>query len=424
MQQDPPGLVQLFAISAVAPVGFSIVAPSLPAVSDAFGASDGQVFGIMSVFMLIFGLMQLVLGPLSDRFGRRRVLLAGLAIFTTASLWCACTDSLDSLMLARVAQAIGGCVALAIPRAVVRDAFDGAQQGRAMAVISLNQSLVPAVAPLLGGLLVTLLSWRAVFLFCAGYGLLALVWAAASLPETMGRNESQERPSLHAIAILVRRPTYLAYLLNAALLTAPYVIYLAAAPALFRRLLGLGPGAFGAYNLLLVPCILIGTVAAARLTPGHAPTRLIASASLVALAGVSLLLALSDEVSVWRLLVPILVYVMAHAVVYPLSVGAAIATAPGLAGTAAGGVGFAHMAVGALALLLAGASPNPELQAMAGLCVAATVAGLLALLLARAGAVQPAPAGVSGLPEPLSARRSGRSREASAEASDGPHRDG
>jgi DHA1 family bicyclomycin/chloramphenicol resistance-like MFS transporter len=423
MQQAPPRLVQLFAVSAVAPVGFSIVVPSLPAVSDAFGVSDGQVFRVMSVFMLVFGLMQLVLGPLSDRLGRRRVLLAGLATFTVGSLLCALADGLDSLLVARAVQALGGCVALAIPRAIVRDAFALEHQGRAMTAISMNQSLVPAVAPLLGGFLVALSDWRAVFFFCAGYGLLALVWAAASLPETLRCGELQERPSLRSMALLLRRRTYLGYLLNAALMTAPYVIYLTTAPVLFGRVLGLGPGAFGVYNLLLVPCILAGSVAATLLARGHSAGRLVTTASLVAVLGLALMLALSGEVTVWRLLLPILIYVMAHAIVYPLAVGAAIASAPGVAGAAAGGVGCAHMAVGAFALVLAGGSPTPDVKAVAGLSVVSAMAGLLSLLLAKTRVV-PRSAGVPDVAAPLSARSSGQSRGSSAGASDGQRPDG
>ncbi len=387
MEHSPPPLGLLFALSAVAPVGFSVVVTSLPAVGDAFLAGNHEVFLVMSLFMLVFGAMQLVLGPLSDRFGRRPVLLVGLALFTSASLGCALAKSLDALIVARCVQALGGCAALAIPRAIVRDCHTGVEGARAMTVLAMVQSIVPAVAPLLGGLLVAAAGWTAVFWFCAGYGLATLAWAALSLPETRQPMTPGTAPStLQATVGLLRRPAYLAYVLNGALMTVPYVLYLTVVPMMFVRSLDLPPQAFGTYNLLLVPCILLGSFAASLLARRFAVHILIRSASLLALASLGLGLALAGELSVWRMLLPLLLYITAHAVLFPSAMSAAIAGSPTIAGAAAGGIGSVQTGLGALAIVAAGWLPAATAVPFLAMSCAAGIAGLLALLMASGGA--------------------------------------
>lgn len=389
-----PTVSYLFFVSAVAPVGFSIVVASLPALADEFRASSTMAFLAMSVFMLVFGLMQLVLGPLSDRYGRRPVLLGGLLAFTAASLWCALAQSIEALLVARMLQAMGGCVALVLPRAMVRDAYAGPVGARAMSVVTMVQSIVPAIAPLVGGALVNAFGWRAVFCFCLAYGLAALAWTSRAGCETLTRGAVPIGPSPRHYLALLRRPRYLAYMLNAALLTVPYVIYLTVAPTLFIRGLGLSAGAFGLYNLLLLVSIAAGSLLAARLAARFSTERLVLWASAAAVASLVLAVLLAQQLSIWRLLGPVLAYCVAHAVLFPLAVGAAIAAYPALAGTASGFIGFAQTGLGALSLMVVGQQGAVNAQFASGVALAAAVAGLGSLALARRGAA-PVPARAS-----------------------------
>src|SRR5690606_33970251 len=145
--------------------------------------------------------------------------------------------------------------------------------------------------------------------------------------------------------------------LNGALMTVPYVLYLTVVPMMFVRSLDLPPQAFGTYNLLLVPCILLGSFAASLLARRFAVHILIRSASLLALASLGLGLALAGELSVWRMLLPLLLYITAHAVLFPSAMSAAIAGSPTIAGAAAGGIGSVQTGLGALAIVAAGWLP-------------------------------------------------------------------
>ncbi len=382
--QHRPSVVYLFAVAAVAPVGFSVVVVALPAIAAGLAASVAAVFQTMSVFMLVFGALQLVLGPVSDRYGRRPVLIAGLALFSGASLWCAIAGSIETLLIARTFQAAGGCVALVVPRAVVRDAFTGHDAVRAMTIVTMAQSTIPAIAPLVGGLLVVRFPWQAVFLFCSAYGLVALVWTCATYRETLpARARLTAIPSLAQYAALLGERNYVAYMLNAALLTVPYVVFLTVAPTLLIREAGLSAAAFGLYNLTLIVSVLAGSFVAARLGARLAAHRLVLLASSIAVASLCFHALLAEVVSVWRLFGPILLYIAAHAVLFPLAVTSGIAATPAMAGTASGFIGFAQTGLGALALVLIGQFDTTNAYPAAMLSLAAAAAGLASLALAR-----------------------------------------
>jgi DHA1 family bicyclomycin/chloramphenicol resistance-like MFS transporter len=293
---------------------------------------------------------------------------------------------MESLLAARTLQAAGGCVALVLPRAIVRDAFAGVAAARTMTLVTMAQSIVPALAPLLGGVLVALLDWRAVFLFCFAYGVFALAWTAVAYRETLSKGPpalAPAMPSIARFAALLRERNYVAYMLNAALLTVPYVVFLTVAPTLLIRGAELSAAEFGLYNLLLVASIVAGSITAARLSKRLAIERLVLAASLVAVASVAVQLLLADTLSLWRLLGPILIYIAAHAVLFPLAVASSIAAYPSMAATAAGFIGFAQTGLGSLVLLVIGQFDTATPYPAAALSFGAAAAGLASLALAR-----------------------------------------
>src|SRR3954468_11580307 len=174
-----PGMTALLGmLSAFAPMSVDMYLPALPSMTQALGAGPGLVQLTLSAFFLGFALGQLVYGPLSDRYGRRRPLLAGLLLYTVASLLCAVTPSIWTLILARLLQGLGACAGPVLARAVVRDLYDRDRAARMLSLLFLVLSAAPLLAPTIGGQILIWVGWRAIFLLLTLFGVVSLVSAA------------------------------------------------------------------------------------------------------------------------------------------------------------------------------------------------------------------------------------------------------
>jgi MFS transporter, DHA1 family, multidrug resistance protein len=172
-------------LSAIAPLSIDIYLPALPMLRQALSADEAQTLFTLSAFFIGFGLGQLLLGPLSDRFGRKRPLVGGLAIYIVASIACALATSMSDVVLWRFVQAFGGSVVPTVVQAMVRDLYDRNQSARILSLNMLVTASAPVVAPLIGGQVLLWFDWRAIFWVLVGFGLVSLL-AASALPETLG----------------------------------------------------------------------------------------------------------------------------------------------------------------------------------------------------------------------------------------------
>ncbi len=181
----------LAALSAFAPLAIDLYLPSLAAIGAELQAPSGRVQQTVTVFLAGFALGMLFYGPLSDRYGRRRVIFAGTTVFVAASVACMLAQNIEQLLAFRLIQAFGGGAAAVISRAVVRDLFGETDSARVMAMIAMVTSLAPMVAPLLGAYILELGSWRYEFLTLALFGLACTVATYVLLPETLSKGRSQ-----------------------------------------------------------------------------------------------------------------------------------------------------------------------------------------------------------------------------------------
>src|SRR5271154_1773262 len=201
-------------LSAIAPLSIDIYLPALPMLRQALGANEAQTLFTLSAFFIGFGVGQLFLGPLSDRFGRKRPLLAGLIVYAIASIACARSTSVPDLVLWRFVQAFGGSVVPSAVQAMVRDLYDRNQSARILSLNMLVTASAPIVAPLIGGQVLLWLDWRAIFRVLVGFGVLSLL-AALTLPETL---EESRRNEAHPLAMvlgyfeLLRSRRYVGYI--------------------------------------------------------------------------------------------------------------------------------------------------------------------------------------------------------------------
>ncbi len=200
-------------LSAIAPLSIDIYLPALPMLRQALAADEAQTLFTLSAFFVGFGAGQLFLGPLSDRFGRKRPLLAGLIVYTIASVACARATSMPDLVLWRFVQAFGGSIVPSVVQAMVRDLYDRNQGARILSLNMLTTASAPVVAPLIGGQILLWLDWRAIFWVLVGFGALSIL-AALSLPETLGRsrrNEARPLAMLIGYLELLRNGRYVGY---------------------------------------------------------------------------------------------------------------------------------------------------------------------------------------------------------------------
>src|SRR3954470_15497812 len=176
-----PQIAVLATLAAIGTLATNILLPSLPQMAVSLRVSTAEVTASITVFLAVFALGQLAVGPISDRYGRRTPVLAGFAVFIAGSIWCGLASDLPGLLAGRVIQAAGACATSVLSRAIARDLFTGAALGRAMALIMIAMAAAPGFSPLLGGALDLLFGWRSEFVFVGVFAALSATAYAVAL---------------------------------------------------------------------------------------------------------------------------------------------------------------------------------------------------------------------------------------------------
>src|ERR1700760_4406796 len=196
----------LAALAATGTLATNILLPSLPEMAASLKVSTASVTSAITVFLAVFAIGQLVVGPVSDRYGRRWPVLTGFAVFLAGSLWCTLANDLPSLLTGRVIQAAGACATSVLSRAIARDLFSGAALGRAMALIMIAMAAAPGFSPLLGGALDHYFGWRSEFAFVGAFAAIG----AISYHAVLGETHNSTRIPLNPLAITKNYGTLIA----------------------------------------------------------------------------------------------------------------------------------------------------------------------------------------------------------------------
>ena len=370
-------LALLTALSTMGLLATNLYLPSLPGLAADLGVSANETRLTLTVFLAGLTLGQLVVGPLSDRYGRRPVLLAGLSVYVAASLACAAAPGLDMLLAARAAQAVGACAGIVVVRAVARDLFDGEALTRAMAIIATLMATAPGFSPLAGGLIETVWGWRGAFVFIAAFGLACtlLVWrwigetnAARGLPLAPGRIAA-------GYGALLKDVRFMAPGLATGFAIGALFSYFAGAPALIIETLGFSPLQFGVITAFTVFAVFAGGALGPRIArrTGALTTVTIGLALMVTGAAVMAALFSNGIVTFVSFLLPQLVFLAGLGIVNPVGTAAALQPFPDRAGAASAMLGFLQMGGGTLGTLLLtqmpGATPLPLPLTMGAIAV-------------------------------------------------------
>lgn len=374
-------LLILGALSAFGPMAIDFYLPSFPMLAQAFGTDVEHVQLSLSAYFAGLAIGQLLYGPLADRFGRRLPLLLGVSIFTLASVACAFAPSLEWLIGARFVQALGGCAGMVISRAVVRDLCDPISAAKAFSQLMLVMGLAPILAPLAGGMLLSLSGWRSIFYCLTVFSALAGLAIALWLPETI---PSGPRPPLRGagrqyLALFADR-SFLTYALTGGVAIAGMFSYIAGSPFVFIELYGVPPEHYGwIFGSNAAGFILMAQVNA-RLLRYRGPGFWLRRAVWVYFACGALLLAitLARPAELWPLLVPLFGCIACLGFLLPNASACAMASQGRHAGSASALMGSLQFSVAAAASALVGALHDGTALPMA---VVITVCGLVAALL-------------------------------------------
>jgi MFS transporter, DHA1 family, multidrug resistance protein len=343
-------LTLLVVMTGVAPISLYLLVPALPKLATAFGRDIAIAQMTVSLYMVGIACSQIIMGPLSDRFGRRPVLLAGLSLMVAASIACSFAETLPQLIAARFLQALGGASGMVVSRAIIRDLYERAQIGARISLVIAVMMIAQMLSPLTGGLIETAFGWRAIFYCITAASLATVVAIALALPETR-RKRAQAAGFRGDVKSLFTSRAFIGFMLCQVLASQIIFAFAGGGPYIVVTQMGRSSAEYGAWFATTAFAYLIGNLFCVRFAPHHRLERLIWFGLALQLTGSLLNLA-------WSMFglnqTPLLLFgtqmivMFANAFVMSNSAAGAISVRPDAAGTASGAMGFLQMGLGSL----------------------------------------------------------------------------
>ncbi|MFJ9832264.1 multidrug effflux MFS transporter [Streptomyces sp. NPDC101169] len=386
-------------LTATTPLAMDMYLPSLPEVTRTLHAPAATVQLTLTACLAGMALGQLVVGPMSDRWGRRRPLLAGLAVYLVATALCAFAPNVETLVALRLAQGLAGSAGIVIARAVVRDLYDGLAMARFFSSLMLVSGVAPIVAPLIGGQILRVTDWRGVFvvLTVAGAALTALVWAR--LPETLPparRHQGGVGEALRAMRGLLADAPFSGYLLAGGFAFASLFAYVSASPFVVQEIYGASPQTFSLlFGLNSVGLMITGQVNGKLLVGRVALEKVLAAGLAVTVLAATALLLMSagafGEVGLVPVAAALFVLMSAMGVTLPNAQSLALLRTRHSAGSASALLGTSSFLIGAVVSPLVGVAGEHTAVPMA----VVQLAGALVAVACFVGLCRPWRAGTS-----------------------------
>ncbi|MGB1237577.1 MAG: multidrug effflux MFS transporter [Pseudomonadales bacterium] len=353
-----PHIAILIFLSALGPVALNIFLPSMPNLAHSLGTTHDIAQLTLTLYLAATAIAQLVLGPLSDKYGRRPVILLGVFIYVVASLVCAMAFSIEQLIIGRIFQAAGSCAGIVVTRAIVRDLYDRRKATSLLGYMTMVMAVAPMLSPIVGGYLDQWSSWRASFYLVSVLGALVLIGCLSKLHET-NHSPVTDINFGNIFAkywLLLRERDYQGYVLGTAFGTAVFFSFVAGAPFYATKVLGLAPSEYGFYFVMVSLGYMTGNFLSGRFATVLSSRVMISMANAALMLGIAVLIYFNtvgfDHAA--NLFIPMALVACSNGLAIPNGMAGALSVKPELAGTASGLAGFVQIATGAVATFVVG----------------------------------------------------------------------
>lgn len=351
-------ILLLVTVAAVSPLGINLYLPSMPGMAQMLAVDYSAIQFTLSVYLAAVALGQLVIGPISDRYGRRPVLLGGLALFVVGSVICMLAPNIGVLVAGRIVQALGGCAGIALSRAIVRDLYDRNRAASMIGYVTMGTAVAPMLAPTIGGVLEAAFDWRAGFAFLSIFGAGALWATYRGLHETAPRMD--EPPNMSSLMRdyreLLRSRIFWGYALTASGTAAAFFAFVGGGAYVVINLMGRTPVEYGMYFALITLGYMLGNFGSGRYAARVGPSRMMRVGVTVALSAAIVMAVLyaADILHPLAFFVPMLFLAVGNGLTLPSCIAGAVSVRPEVAGAASGLSGSIQMGVGAVVATLVG----------------------------------------------------------------------
>ena len=377
----------LVALTACGTLGMHIIIPALPATARAMDIAIGTVQLTITLYLVGLAAGQLLYGPLSDRFGRRPVLLVGMTIFTLASAATALAPNPTILIGARILQSIGGCAGLVLGRAAVRDSATPDKAAGQLALLTVTMAMLPAIAPAVGGYITAFVHWRASYFLLVAIGAATLLATLLLLPET--HHGSARRAPLsfgRGYSRLLRSPVFLGFAVAGAFTTTAFYAFMAAAPFIFENILHQATQDVGLYYLILMAGVAVGGALANRLSRLATLRNGLRIANATAILGAScfMLAEATGHLTVFAVVGSVALFMVGAGMASPFALAGSVSANPQAIGAASGLYGFIQMGYGMLCTIVVESwNPGTVFPVAAVLLGSAVAAQIILAIAAR-----------------------------------------
>ncbi|WP_246660346.1 multidrug effflux MFS transporter [Nitratireductor sp. XY-223] len=382
-RQSPPHIATLVIVTGAGALNMNVLLPSLPGIAEYFNVSYSFVQLLISAYLAATAVMQLVIGPLSDRYGRRPVMLACVGIFLAATVVCIFAPNFETLLVARLVQTfvVSGLV---LSRAVVRDIHEPNKAASMFGYITMGMALVPMVGPMIGGVLDEIYGWRAAFSVSLAFGVLVLALVYLDMGETNRHPSKNFAAQFRAYPELFRSRRFWGYALSAAFTSGSFFAFLGGAPYVSVNYLGLSPSELGAYFALTALGYMAGNFLSGRYTQRIGINSMLLAGNLIVALG--LLGSIATFAAGFTHPMSFFGYMiflgLGNGIALPSANAGVVSVRPHLAGSAAGLGGALMIGGGAVLSVLSGAllSPQSGPYPMLYLMLLSSIAGALTAL--------------------------------------------
>ncbi|WP_338543502.1 multidrug effflux MFS transporter [Paenibacillus tundrae] len=345
-------------LSAFGPLSLDMYLPALPTLAADFESSTSYAQLSLTACMVGLALGQLLAGPLSDVRGRRTPLIAGLLLYTIASILCLVSPTMGSFVVLRFIQGVAGAAGIVISRAVVRDVYDGPELTRFFSLLMLINGVAPIAAPIIGGLLLEYTSWRGVFILLSLIGVLTLLAVIFGLGETLPadrRSSGGLKQTLVTFRQIASNRLFMGYALTQGFVGAGMFAYISGSPFVLQKIYGISPQMFSLCFAINGLGIILASQIAGRLAGKVSETRLLIAGLIVAaLGGTSLFIAILAEGNLISILIPLFLVVSSVGLVNTASFALAMANQSKSAGSASALIGVMTFMFGGIVAPLVG----------------------------------------------------------------------